>query len=313
MWFTNRIAHLFPPFLKDKVTRIRRRRKLKKLENTHHFSKEQIVYDLRKLGLKYGDIILLHGSLSSIGYVEGGANTVIDALIQVVGPNGTLCMPCLSLPAHGSMVETLQRGLTFDSRSTPSTVGVIAETFRKRMDTLRSIHPTHSICAWGQKAKLITSGHENATNTFGPGTPWYKIMEEGGLILGLGIDFGPVTFLHVFEDTVSEFPLKVYSDMTFDARIIGKDGKEATLKIRAHDPQTSKTRINHEEGKWIRRFLVEYLTGKGLLHVGYVGRAKCWVIKAKYLFEAQKELLKLGITIYTTKDQYQSNPHKGIV
>ena len=303
MSLVTRIALLVPPFLRSRVIKIRRQRSLKRLESTQPVTKEQILDDLRKLGLKEGDIILVHSSLTSIGYAESGADAVIDALMEAIGPDGTLAMPCLSL--LGSMAETLERGLVFDVKRTPSTVGAITEAFRNRRGICRSFHPTHSVCAWGAKAEWITSGHDSASTNFGPGTPWYKIMEEGGFIMGLGIDFGPVTFVHVIEDTIDDFPIKVYCDKEYNAKVIDESGRETTMRVKAHDPKSSETRIDKEEGKWIRRFFTEYLAGKGFLRTGYVGKAKCWVIRAKDLFEAQKELLEQGITVYTTEEQYR--------
>jgi aminoglycoside 3-N-acetyltransferase len=266
----------------------------------------QIVKDLRNLGIKKGSVIFVHSSLKSIGFVEGGAETVIDALMEAVGPEGTLTMPCLSI--SGSMVETLERGSVFDPQKTPSTVGSIAEVFRKRQDVCRSIHPTHSVCAWGAKAEWITSGHENANTNFGPGTPFHKIMEENGLIVGLGVDFGPVTFVHIIEDTINDFPLQVYCDKEYMVKVIDNDGNKKEMRVKAHDPEVARTRIDKEEGRWIRAFFTERLSAKGFLKTGYVGQAKTWVVSTRDLFETQLELLKEGITVYTTEEQYKSRP-----
>jgi aminoglycoside 3-N-acetyltransferase len=140
---------------------VRSKIRAKRVQRTRpRVTKQQIVKDLRSLGIQEGSVIFVHSSLKSIGFVEGGAETVIDALMEAVGPEGTLTMPCLSV--SGSMVKTLERGSVFDPKITPSTVGAITEAFRKRQDVCRSIHPTHSVCAWGAKAGWITSGHENA-------------------------------------------------------------------------------------------------------------------------------------------------------
>ncbi len=298
-----KVTPFVPSFLKDRVARMRRERKFKKLKSGQPITKERILNNLRKLGLKEGDVIFVHSSLTSIGYVGRGAETVIDALIETVGPGGTLAMPSFSYA--GSMLETLERGLVFDPKRSPSVVGAITEAFRKRQGVYRSIHPTHSVCAWGAKAEWITAGHEKASTNFGPGTPLHKIMEEGGLIVGLGVDFGPVTFVHIIEDTIDNFPIEVYCEREYDVSVINGSGREIVMKVKAHDPKISKTRIDHWEGKWIRNFFTEYLVTKGFLRTGYVGKAKCWVIKAKDLFEAQKELLRRGITVYTTKEEYK--------
>ncbi len=306
MKMKRRIIKLLPDRVVLSLKDIRARTRARRVQRTRpRVTKGQVIQDLRKLGIEKGEVILVHSSLKSIGFVEGGTETVIDALMETVGTHGTLAMPCLSL--SGPMVETLEHSSIFDPKRTPSTVGAITEAFRKRQGVHRSIHPTHSISAWGAKAEWITSGHENAGTNFGPGTPLHKIMEEGGLILGLGVDFGPVTFVHVIEDTLNEFPLRVYSDKEYTAKVITNDGREKEMKVKAHDPVVASTRIDKKQSKWIRGFFTEYLTTAGFLRTGYVGQAKCWIIKAKDLFEAQRELLKEGITVYTTEEQYKSS------
>lgn len=283
---------------------VRGRFRAKRLQRTRpRIAKERIIRDLRGLGIQKGSTLFVHSSLKSIGFVEGGAETVIDALMEAVGRDGTLTMPCLSLT--GSMAETLEHGSIFNQKRTPSAVGAITGAFRRRQGICRSIHPTHSVCAWGAKAEWITGGHEKAGTNFGPGTPLHKIMEEGGFIVGLGVDFGPVTFVHVIEDTISDFPLEVYCRKEYVAKVIDNNGNKREMKVRAHDPEVARTRIDKEEGRWIRGFFTEYLTTRGFLRRGYVGQARCWIIKARDLFEVQRELLTQGITVYTTEEEYR--------
>lgn len=306
MTFKGSLLRLLPRsmrrLVKGQIARTERNRKLKALKK-HTVSKRQLMEDFRRLGLKSGDVVLVHSSLTSIGFVEGGADTVVDALMEVIGGEGLLAMPCLSL--MGSMAETLRRGLTFDPRSTPSTVGAITETFRKRGDVHRSVHPTHSVCAWGKRAERLVSGHESASTTFGPGTPWHRIVEEDGIIVGLGINLGPVTPVHIVEDSIPDFPVDVYYSEPFAAKVTCHDGRELVMSVRAHNPQVSKTRIDHEDGRWIRSFFTEYLSNTGVLKTGHVGQASCWSMRARDLVKAQKQLMKQGITIYTTEEQYR--------
>ncbi len=258
------ILKLLPDRVVLLLKAIRGKIRARRLRGTRpHVTKKQLINDLRKLGIQRGNIVFVHSSLKSIGFVEGGAETVIDALMETVGTDGALAMPCLSL--IGSMAETLERGSIFDPKRTPSAVGAITEAFRKRQGVYRSIHPTHSVCASGAKAEWIKNGHENASTNFGPGTPLYKIMEEDGLIVGLGIDFGPVTFVHVIEDTIGDFPLRVYLDKEYVVKVIDDSGKEMEMKVKAHDREVARTRIDQKEGEWIRRFFTEYLTTKGFL------------------------------------------------
>lgn len=293
------------------AVRIIHRFELTRNKLTTKVSQARIVKDLRNLGIKDGDILFVHSSLRSIGFVEGGADTVIDALLEAIGPSGTLVMPAFSY-VNGSMLETLQRGIVFDPQKAPVVVGTIPETFRKRLGVRRSIHPTHSVCALGAKAEWITSGAENAPTNFGPGTPSYKIMEENGFILGLGCHFGHCTYTHVIEDSIDDFPIEVHHPKVFEATVIDNAGRERIMRVKALDPEVSRTRKDTARGEWVRQFLVRYLTAEGFLVTGYVSKSKCWLIRLGDLFEAQKELLKYNITEYTTEQEYLEHP-KGII
>jgi len=169
---------------------------------------------------------------------------------------------------------------------------------------LRSVHPTSSVCALGAKADLITRGASICNSDFGIGTPLHKIMEYGGKILGLGVDLGPVSFYHVIEDVLGEqFPVKVRMDKVYKARVI-EDGKLSVIQIRPLDPAVARTRI--EKNPWLRTVFKEFLIYRGVMKIGYIGEARSWLMEAKELFEAQMELLKRKITIYTTKSEYDA-------
>jgi aminoglycoside 3-N-acetyltransferase len=106
--------------------------------------------DLEALGVRRGGVLLVHSSLSSLGFVAGGAHTVIGALRMALGPEGTLVVPTHTWDRPG-------RGdFAFDVRSTPSCVGVISETFRAMPEAIRSLHPTHSVAAVGPMARDLT-------------------------------------------------------------------------------------------------------------------------------------------------------------
>jgi aminoglycoside N3'-acetyltransferase len=266
--------------------------------------KAQIVKDLKGIGIKEGDNILVHSSLKSIGFVEGGADTVIDALTDALSCDGTLAMPSFSICRTNLMLGTLESNTIFNPMETPSTVGRITEIFRQKKGVFRSIHPTHSICAFGAKARWITEGHDKCGTTFGKGSPFYKIMELDGKILGLGVDLGRITFCHVIEDVFDNYPVPVYLDKEYKSKVIDRDGVERVIKIKCHNPEIAKTRMDKKESAWIREFFTRYLTSKGLLKKGYIGEARSLVIRAIDLFEAQKKLLEDNITHYTTEGEY---------
>ena len=133
-------------------------------------TKEDIKRGLKKLGLKKGDLVLVHSSLSSFGYVVGGANTMIDALLETVGHKGTVVVPTLT----GSEKLSVNNPPVFDPENTLCWTGKIPETFRKRKEAIRSLHPTHSVAAIGAMAKELLRDHEKSITPCGESSPYRK-------------------------------------------------------------------------------------------------------------------------------------------
>src|SRR5438034_1294756 len=101
----------------------------------------------RALGLAPGDTVFVHSSLSRIRHVLGGAGAVVAALLDAVGPKGTIAAP--TIPYRGSMRAYLESAPLFDLRETPSAMGAISEAIRRHPRAVRSREPTHPVAAIG--------------------------------------------------------------------------------------------------------------------------------------------------------------------
>ena len=170
-----------------------------------------LVQDLQTLGLQPGQVVLIHSSLSALGWVCGGPQAVIQALITVLGPDGTLVMPAHSgdwsdpalwnhPPVPEAWWETIRIAMpAFDPDLTPTRgMGVIPETFRKFPEALRSRHPTLSFVALGPKATEITA-EQALEDGLGERSPLVKLYDLGGVVLLLGVGHGNNTTLHLAE------------------------------------------------------------------------------------------------------------------
>jgi aminoglycoside 3-N-acetyltransferase len=180
---------------------------------------------LRAAGVREGGRLLVHSSLRSLGRVPGGAETVVQGLLASLGEDGTLLMPSLTYERVRS------DNPTFSVLGTPSNVGLIPEYFRLRAGTLRSVHPTHSVCAVGPRADAFLRDHLADSTPVGPHSPFRKLAKHGGQILMLGCGLRPNTSMHGVEELVE--PPYLYADpLTY--HLILEDGAAIDKVYRRH-------------------------------------------------------------------------------
>ncbi len=148
----------------------------------------QIRFSLKLLGIDAGDTVIAHGALSSIGVVQGGAETVVRSILDVIGEEGTFVMPTLTGWAE-----------PFDVDKSRSQVGMLSETVRTWPGAHRSKHPVHSVAAIGAKAEFITGGHEDCDSGCGCNTPYDKVIRLKGKVLLIGVDMARNTMMHTIE------------------------------------------------------------------------------------------------------------------
>jgi aminoglycoside 3-N-acetyltransferase len=238
--------------------------------------KDQLVEDLLHLGVVRGTEILVHSSLSSIGYVEGGAETVIEALLQAVNPQeGTILVPTLT----GTEKDNSANPPFFDQRLSPCWTGVIPEVFRQRGDAHRSLNPTHSVAAIGESAVSLTTGHEDCWTTCGYGSPFYRLSRRGGKILLLGVTLDSNTLLHTAEE-IAELPYHLQKQPA-SCRMIDEKGKQLSRLTLLHDWGTPR-----QFGIAQDDFLAE-----GIMQAGRIGEAKCYLIDAQQMLDYTVNML----------------------
>jgi aminoglycoside N3'-acetyltransferase len=180
-------------------------------------TRQDIEAGLRALGLKEGDVVGVHSSLSRFGYVEGGADAVIDALLAVVGPTGSVVMPSYSDNREHVAITPEEKalGVTWKSRILPyhpetdgCWTGKISDTFWRRKEALRGAHPTHSLAAIGPHAAELIQG-------------WHRLLELDGHILLLGVTLANCSSMHLAEERV-EIPAYIRRKTILPAELRAK-------------------------------------------------------------------------------------------
>jgi aminoglycoside N3'-acetyltransferase len=264
---------------------------------------KDLVSGIHELGLRQGDTVMVHSSLSSLGFVVGGPSVVVEALLKVVGVEGMVVMP--AYPTRKASLDYLATNPLFHPIQSPSQTGIITEVFRQRQMAKRSIHPTHSLSAIGRDAEKLLIGHFRSITPFGPGTPFARLLDQDAWILGIGVDLGPMTYYHVFEDMV-DFPIPVYYPEPQRARVLIASG-EKEIFTKVHDPKIAQFRIDHDEK--IKGLVTRKLQRTGYLTQCKIGDGNSYSIKARNLITALEDMLREGKTIYNTVRMY----HQGII
>ncbi|MFB6141026.1 MAG: aminoglycoside N(3)-acetyltransferase [Halosimplex sp.] len=196
-----------------------------------------MVDDLRDLGVEAGDTLLVHSSLSALGWVCGDAQAVVDALRRAVTESGTLVVPThtgqytdpavwSNPPVPEEWVDTVREERPpYRPESTPSrAVGAVPECFRGYPDAVRSRHPTFSFAAWGADAEDVVADHRYDYG-LGDGSPLADVYDRDGDVLLLGTGHDTNTSIHLAEYRAT-FPKEVVRN---DAPVI-EDGEAVRVE-----------------------------------------------------------------------------------
>jgi aminoglycoside 3-N-acetyltransferase len=208
-------------------------------------------------------MLMVHSSLAALGSVDGGADTVIDALVDAVGPEGTVVVPTFACDPP------------FDRKTSATPLGAIADRFWRRPEAVRSKHPTHSVSAIGKNAEELIRGHEKASTAYGEGTPYLRLARGGGKILLLGVDQDRNTTLHTAE-AIAGAP---YLD-TIESTYVDDDGTHVTIPIEAMAGP-------HRDFIGLDLLFRE----RGIMNVGTIGAAVCRLMDAGRMLETALEAL----------------------
>jgi len=142
------------------------------------FSPDDVTKAMMRAGMKRGSVVMIQSSWGEFYNCTGTPQELIEAILQTIGPEGTLCMAAMPVALHGK---------PFDVVNTPTRAGWLAECFRRYPGVKRSINVRHSVCAIGPQADYLLGEHHLGETAWDEKSPYYKLSQIGGLCFGLGL------------------------------------------------------------------------------------------------------------------------------
>lgn len=161
-----------------------------------NYNKQQLQDQLESMGLKGDETILIHSSMKSIGEVDGGADTVLDAWMEYFKDG------LLLLPTHTWKTVNADNPV-YNPQTTPSCVGLLTNMFMKRDGVIRSLHPTHSMAGYGKSAAEYLAGEEYNNTPCTPGGCYDRLKDAGGKVLLVGVGHERNTYIHSVEEVLN--------------------------------------------------------------------------------------------------------------
>lgn len=233
-------------------------------------TRQDIHQGLKALGIQATDTVLMHTSMHAIGSVEGGCDGLIDACISYLSAGLFL------VPTH-TWANVGEENPVFNVRTTPPCIGALPTVAAQRADGVRSLHPTHSITAFGARAAAFTYGEEKATSPCPPGGCWARLIEEEAKILLVGVGLNRNTFLHAI-DEILDLPGRLAEPIPLT--VIDYIGIRHELLFRKHGQTGSEHFGNYQKP----------LEACGALSYGQLGNATVICCHAKRCANIIKQL-----------------------
>ena len=236
---------------------------------------ESLKNDIINMGIKPDDVVKIHSSMKKIGETEGGADTVLDVFCDYLGKDGMVV-----LPAH-TWGTVKDYDYIYNPDTTPSNLGLLPNLFRQRKGVHRSIHPTHSVCAFGKGAKDFVSGTYPQITLCAKKSCYGKLYDLGAKVLLLGVTLTSNTFFHYIEEFREEVPPAHYKKEPMPCKIELSGGNYIDNPVYLPPFDTSKQ---------FDRAMDVVLSEKSTV-TGKIGQADCILIDCKKIFGVISNLL----------------------
>ena len=248
-------------------------------------TKERLINDLQNIGVKKGDIIYVHSSLKSIGWLENGPDTLTEAFLSVLGDEGTLAVPTHTL----SFVDI--GAPPYEPDKTPSLLGTYPNAVWQHPLAKRSGHASHSSAAIGSKAAYLTENHD-PTNALGYDSPIYRMVRSGGKILLIGVTHINNTTVHLAESLAAP-----YCGINYDQ----------SWGEYLHTKLPDGTVVKHKQSEFPGcsggfNIIDEVLANKNLIKYGKIGNSDSRLVDANGMIETVTAIIRAQYDILLCKN-----------
>ncbi|MBI2505710.1 MAG: aminoglycoside 3-N-acetyltransferase [Candidatus Latescibacteria bacterium] len=250
-------------------------------------TRSKLVEAFRRLGVEPGDTLMLHASVRAVGWVVGGPDVVLAALLEVLGERGTLMMmvgweeQVYDFPEWPAQRQAAYLGEcpAFDPASSRANRrwSILTEYLRTWPGAMRSDHPEKSMAAVGRQAAWLTADHPLHYG-FGPGSPLAKLCAAGGRVLLLGAPLNSLTILHHAEDRAAVPRKRV---VRYQMPVLVR-GERRWVEIEEFD--TCQGIVDWEGPDYFELIAQEYMADSGM-RPGWVGGAISYLFPAAPLVD----------------------------
>jgi aminoglycoside 3-N-acetyltransferase len=238
------------------------------------------------------EILMVHSSISDMQPMyQGTARELLDGLRRLVGPERTLVMPAFFFGSPELYNRDYYRKhARFDVRRTPSQMGLVTELFRRWPGVVRSLHPTHSVCALGPLASEIVATHHLSPWACGELSPFGFMGRQKTAILGIGTEYyRSLTQVHAMEEILGDqFPIPRAAEDPVRVELV--DAKGAVLPYEMSRPLSHRFELKVER--------LEEFSGPGEIAVWAFRGTNCYLLTAAKVDAAIRRAALRGETLY---------------
>ena len=251
------------------------------------FGAADVISKMKEAGVKEGSVVFIQSRWAEFYNFASTPSELIDAILELIGPHGTLAMACM---------PNIREGKLFNVKRTSTNAGLLAEVFRKYPGVKRSINLQHSVCAIGEKADYLVSEHHLSETPWDKKSPYYKLSELDAILFGFGLGkYWVGTIIHCVDSLLKD-EAPYYTDLFFpvktEHKYIDYDGIEKSYY--SYDMPQTGPKIRIDSYFKSIRIAKKYLTG----YYSRVSNLQISSYKAEEVVRVLTDLGRKGIDVY---------------